>query len=70
MNPILAYEQGFISISELEKAIWDMGPNAIAEIGEKCFEFYCSKANKFHDYDYYILHYGSGLNDESEWYCD
>lgn len=70
MNPILKYEQGYISFSELENKLADFGPNAIFEIGEKCFEFYCSKANKFHDYDYYILHYGSGLNDEREWYCE
>ena len=70
MNPILAYEQEFISFSELEKAIWDMGPNLINEIGEKCFEFYCRKANELHDYDYYILTYGSGLDADNEWYCD
>lgn len=70
MNPILAYEQGYIPFSSLQGQLWDMGPNWIFEIGEKCFEFYCSKANKFHDYDYYILHYGSGLNDEHEWFSD
>nr|DAV18305.1 MAG TPA: hypothetical protein [Caudoviricetes sp.] len=46
-----------------------MGQNQIREIGEKCFEFYCSKANGFHDYAFYIRNYGSDLNDEQEWYC-
>lgn len=70
MNLILSYEQGYIPFAELEKSLWDMGPNAIFEIGEKCFEFYCSKANGFHDYAFYIRNYGSGLNDEHEWYCE
>lgn len=70
MNLILKYEQGYISFSELANYLWDMGPNAISEVGEKCFAFYCNKANKFHDYEFYILTYGSGLNDEHEWYCD
>lgn len=69
MNPILLYEQLCISFAELESVLWDMGPNAINEIGENCFIFYCSKANRFHEYSFYIRKYGSGLNDESEWYC-
>lgn len=47
-----------------------MGQNQIYDVGEKRFSFYCDKVNKFHDYDYYILKYGSGLNDESEWYSN
>lgn len=70
MNLILQYEQGYISFPELEKQLWDFGPNRIYEIGEKCFEFYCKKANAFHNDDFYILRYGSGLNDEREWYCE
>lgn len=70
MNPIIAYELRYIPFSDLEDNLWDFGPNGINEVGEKCFEFYCSKANNFHDHDYYILKYGSGLHDESEWYCE
>lgn len=70
MNPIFQYEQGYIPFSNLENYLWDMGPNAIFEVGEKCFSFYLSKANGFTDCDYYILKYRSGLNDESEWYCE
>lgn len=70
MNLILQYEQGYIKFSELENTLADFGPNAISEIGEKCFAFYCSKANKFHDYKFYILTYGSGLNADSEWFSE
>ena len=70
MNLILQYEQGYIPFSELEKVLWDFGPNAINEVGEKCFEFYCNKANGFHNFDFYILKYGSGLNDEHEWFSE
>lgn len=70
MNFILQYEQGYIKFAELENVLADFGPNAISEIGEKCFAFYCNKSNSFHTLDYYILTYGSGLNDEREWYCD
>lgn len=70
MNPILAYEQKYISFYELEEILWDMGPNSIQQTGEKCFEFYCSKANGFHNFDFYILKYGSDINDQSEWYCE
>ena len=69
MNPIIAFEQGYIPFSELEIKLWDMGPNGIFEVGEKCFSFYCNRVNEFHDYEYYILKFGSGLNDEHEWYC-
>lgn len=70
MNPILQYEQGYITFSVLESKLWDFGPNAIFEVGEKCFCFYCNRSNGFTDCDYYILNYGSGLNDESEWHCE
>ncbi|MDT2660455.1 hypothetical protein P7E02_11280 [Enterococcus hulanensis] len=70
MNSILAYEQGYITFEELETIIWDFGPNRINEVGEKCFAFYCSKANGLHNFDYYILKYGSGLNAKYEWYCE
>lgn len=70
MNPILAYELKYISFCQLKEILWDMGPNAILQIGEKCFAFYCKKANELHSYEHYILKYGSGLNDESEWYCE
>ena len=70
MNLILQYEQGYISFSELEQQLWDLGPNAILDIGERCFSFYCSKANKFHKYNFYIRKYGVYLNDESEWFID
>lgn len=70
MNPIFAYEQGYIPFSSLQNQLWDFGTNCIFEVGEKCFEFYCNKANDFHNYDFYILRYGSGLNDEREWYCE
>lgn len=70
MNPILLYEQGYIPFSTLQDLLWDFGPNNIFEVGEKCFEFYCSKSNGFLNYDFYILKYGSGLNAESEWYCE
>lgn len=70
MNPIFQYEQGYILFSDLKKVLWDMGPNAISDVGEKCFSFYCNKSNEFADCGYYILNYGSGLNDESEWYCE
>lgn len=70
MNPILAYEQGYITFTKLESVLWEMGPNAIQQIGEKCFAFYCDKANEFHNYEHYILKYGSGLNDKHEWYCE
>lgn len=70
MNFILQYEQGYISFSDLERVLWDLGPNAINEIGEMCFAFYCNKANKFHNYEYYILKYGSGLNNLNEWYIE
>lgn len=70
MNPILLYEQGYIPFSTLQDLLWDFGPNSIFEVGEKCFEFYCKKANKFINYDFYIRKYGSDINDESEWYCD
>nr|DAM18167.1 MAG TPA: hypothetical protein [Caudoviricetes sp.] len=68
MNPVLAYEQGYIPFSTLQNILWDFGPNSIFEIGEKCFAFYCSKANNFHNYDYYIKSYGSDLYAESEWF--
>ena len=70
MNSILAYEQGYITFEELETIIWDFGPNRINEVGEKCFAFYCRKANGLHNFDYYILKYGSGLNAKHEWYCE
>lgn len=70
MNPIAAYEFGYITFSDLELILWDMGPNDIYEIGERCFAFYCSKANGLHNFDYYILKYGSGLNAKHEWYCE
>ncbi|MGM0112173.1 hypothetical protein [Enterococcus sp. DIV0187] len=57
MNPILQYEQGYISFEELADALWDLGPNAIFEIGEDWFRFYCDKVNCFHDCDYYIINY-------------
>lgn len=57
MNYILQYEQGYIPFPELERVLWDMGPNAIYEIGEDCFRFYCDKVNDFHDYDYYIQNF-------------
>lgn len=58
MNLILQYEQGYIPFSELEIALWDFGPNAIYEIGERCFSFYCNKANNLFDQDFYIRRYG------------
>lgn len=70
MNPILLYEQGYITFTELEIYLWDMGTNQIYDVGEKCFAFYCSKANKFNNNVYYIRKYGSGLNDQHEWYCE
>lgn len=78
MNPILAYEQGYISFKELEDCLWDSTTNQIYEVGEKCFAFYCGKANSCHrctsnrfaKYSYYIRNYGSDLWSESEWYCD
>ena len=70
MNPILLYEQGYIPFSELADALWDFSPERIFEIGEKCFSFYCDKANQFHEYNFYILTYGSGLNGDEEWYCE
>lgn len=70
MNSIFQYEQGYIPFSKLELILWDFGPNQIYEVGEKCFEFYCCKANGLHNFDYYILKYGSGLNAKHEWYCE
>lgn len=70
MNPILQYEQGYIPFSELEHELWDFGPNAIFEVGERCFTFYCNKTTGFTNCQFYIRNYGSGLNDESEWYCE
>lgn len=70
MNSIFKYEQKYITIYELEPTLWEFGPNAINEVGEKCFEFYCAKVNGFHNHDFYILKYGSGLNDKQEWYCE
>lgn len=70
MNPILAYEQGYIPFSKLEKVLWDMGPNSIFEVGKKCFSFYCNKSNVFHSRDYYIRKYGSDLSEDDEWYCE
>lgn len=70
MNPILLYEQGYIPFFTLQDLLWDFGPNSIFEVGEKCFEFYCNKANGFHNFDFYILKYGSGLNDEREWFSE
>ena len=70
MNPILLYEQGYIPFSTLQDLLWDFGPNSIFEVCEKCFEFYCKKANGFHNFDLYILRYGSGLNDEHEWFSE
>lgn len=70
MNLILQYEQGYIPFSELEKSLWDFGPNSIYKVGEKHFAFYCSKANTFHDLEFYIKQYGSELYGNSEWYCE
>lgn len=70
MNPIYAYGLKIITFEELEKVLWDMGPNQIIDIGEKCFAFYCNKANGFLNFDFYILRYGSGLNANDEWYCE
>ncbi|MGM0341647.1 hypothetical protein IGK47_004758 [Enterococcus sp. AZ007] len=70
MNPILQYEQGYITFNDLEKFLWDFSPNQIFEIGEKCFAFYLNKSNGFLDYNFYILKYGSGLNANDEWYCE
>lgn len=70
MNPIIAFEQGYIPFSDLKKHLWDMGPNSILAVGEKCFVFYCDRANGFHNNDFYILKYGSGLDGDEEWYCD
>ena len=70
MNPILAYEQGYIPFSKLENVLWDIGPNSIFEVGEKCFSFYCNKSNRFHSSDYYIRNYGSDLSGDDEWYCE
>lgn len=70
MNLILQYEQGYIPFSELEQQLWDLGPNAINEVGEKCFAFYCCKANEFLRQDFYIRKFGMCLNDESEWFID
>ncbi len=52
MNPILLYEQGYIPFFTLQDLLWDFGPNSIFEVGEKCFEFYCNKANGFHNFDF------------------
>ncbi len=70
MNPILLYEQGYIPFSTLQDLLWDFGPNSIFEVGEKCFAFYCCRANKFIDFDFYIRNYGVSLNDDSEWFID
>lgn len=70
MNLILQYEQGYIPFSELEKVLWDFGPNAINEVGEKYFAFYCCRANKFIDYDFYIRNYATSINDDTEWFID
>jgi len=69
MNHVYLYEQGYIPFSELEKVLWDFGPNVIFEIGEYHYSFYLNKANGLHEFEYYIKKYGSDLNAESEWYC-
>lgn len=66
MNLILQYEQGYIPFSELEKVLWYMGQNAIFEIDEDCFRFYCDKANNFHNRDYYIRDYPFALYGTNE----
>lgn len=70
MNPIIAYELGFISFSQLQNLLWDFTLTEIFEVGEYHYAFYLNRANKLHDYRYYIKKYGSGLSDESEWYCE
>ena len=70
MNPILLYEQGYIPFSTLQDLLWDFGPNSIFEVGEKCFAFYCCRANKFIDYDFYIRNYATSINDDNEWFID
>ena len=68
MNPIIKYELGYIPFSELEALLWDLTLTEIFEVGEYHYSFYLNRVNKLHDYRYYIKKYGSGLNDESEWY--
>lgn len=77
MNLILQYEQGYISFSELENTLADFGPIAIFEVGDKCFEFYLNKRGSdpfekkyYHNYDFYIRKYATGINDDTEWFID
>lgn len=70
MNPIIAYELAYIPFDELEVVLWDFTIDEILEVGEKHYAFYLSKANKFHNYSFYIKKYGSDLYAESEWFCE
>lgn len=70
MNPIIAYELGYISFSELEDTLWDFGPNRIFEVGENCYVFYLNRSNDIHDNSFYIKKYGSDLYADSEWFSN
>ena len=70
MNIIIAYELGYISFSELEDTLWDFTSDEIFEVGEKHYAFYLSKANKFHNYSFYIKKYGSDVYADSEWFSE
>lgn len=70
MNPIIAYELGYIPFDDLEVELWDFTIDEIYEVGERHYAFYLGRVNKLHDYSYYIKKYGSDLYAESEWFCE
>ncbi|MBX8938456.1 hypothetical protein [Enterococcus gilvus] len=70
MNPVIAYELGYITFSELENGLWNFTLDEIFEIGEYHYSFYLSRVNGLHENTYYIKKFGSDLNAESEWFCE
>lgn len=70
MNPIFQYELGYIHFSELESFLWSFTLDEIYEVGDYHYAFYLNRVNTLHKNKYYIKQYGSGLNDESEWFSE
>lgn len=70
MNPIIAYELGYLPFSEIENSLWDFTIDEIFEVGECHYAFYLNKVNKLHSNSFYIKKYGSDLYAESEWFSE
>lgn len=61
MNLVRQYEFGYIAFEELESELWNFGPNAIQDVGEKWFQFYVEKSCGYHSRNYYIEEWLNGI---------